>query len=766
MTTSNENSTSTTPTNNNNFVSSCRILWSTQSGRAKACARRTARILKEQTELTFEGGAGSPFDEVDFIDLVTNTTTRTSSESSFFLLFVSTTGDGEHCDSIVTTWKLLLQKSLASKKSLFRNKKFVIFCLGDRAYGPQFCAAGRKLAIRLLQLGMTNLVDVGYGDDTTPNGGVFFDLDIWLEQTLLPYLTPIRRERPISVSTADQVSTTIRSPYRIEIKSTTTINTTNSSSPKSKEEGKEWNNGEEEWLDSCYKEAYQDYFTLSCPISSYSYSPDTKHRLSPTSNNSIGNNEHFPLQGHVVSNERITATDWEQDTRHIQIQFFDSVSAKAQQSSSSKNDLHEESLPYLAGDIATILPCNSDKEVHRFLQVVPERLQQLATRGDTISVKIDEQYMNNSFVRWPDRCTLCGWLKYCADIHSLPEREDLRALSFYCSLSHERGKDQKEKLIAMSETKGAALYADYILREKRSWTDVLYDFDSLRDSNSGITFESLLALLPPIRPRHFSIASAPSTRTMNETTESTESTSRTPGFAIELCVAVVEGTTPLGRTYHGLCSDYLSRLVPSSDYKPIVRVWIRPGTFSGLPLQVVTDNNIPTFETPILCIGAGTGIAPLRSLIMERDAILSQMCQNNDAVDTETTIDENNNIHDNILVFGCRKRLSDYYYQSDWQKIVSSGSRRLRVLTAFSRDQPHKIYVQKVLGEADDSCLICQHILKRNGAVYIAGGPQMARWVKEEIVSSLGKELGSEKRASQFLVQLQRSGKFSVEAWS
>ena len=97
---------------------------------------------------------------------------------------------------------------------------------------------------------------------------------------------------------------------------------------------------------------------------------------------------------------------------------------------------------------------------------------------------------------------------------------------------------------------------------------------------------------------------------------------------------------------------------------------------------------------------------------------------------------------------------------------MSSGNRRLRVLTAFSRDQPHKIYVQKVLGEADDSCLICQHILKRNGAVYIAGGPQMARWVKQEIVSSLGKELGSEKRASQFLVQLQRSGKFSVEAWS
>ena len=93
--------------------------------------------------------------------------------------------------------------------------------------------------------------------------------------------------------------------------------------------------------------------------------------------------------------------------------------------------------------------------------------------------------------------------------------------------------------------------------------------------------------------------------------------------------------------------------------------------------------------------------------------------------------------------------------------------KRLRVLTAFSRDQFQKIYVQKVLREADGGQLIVKHLLERNGALYIAGGPKMARAVKEEVIKALGKELdGGEKTANKCLNKLQRIGKFSIEAWS
>jgi hypothetical protein len=109
-------------------ITSCQIFYSTQSGRAKSCARRTARILREQTTVQLVDGIGSPFDEtrIPFLELLTtsnsNSNSNSSSNATLFLMFVSTTGDGEQCDSIRNTWKMLLQKSLP--KNLLVGKQW------------------------------------------------------------------------------------------------------------------------------------------------------------------------------------------------------------------------------------------------------------------------------------------------------------------------------------------------------------------------------------------------------------------------------------------------------------------------------------------------------------------------------------------------------------------------------------------------------------------------------------------------------------------
>ncbi len=679
-------------------IQSCRILWSTQSGRAKACARRTRRILSEQTALEIED-VGSSFDETS----EPFTEWASSLESScFLLLFVSTTGDGEHCDSIRETWKTLLSKSLA--KDLLHGKQFALFCLGDRAYGPQFCAAGRKLAVRLLQLGMSRCCEVGYGDDNTPNGGVFRDLDDWLEIQLLPLL-----EKPLN-----DVSGLSLPPNPFQI---STINTNMESTL-------------EEWQQPIFQEAYQEYFTQFCPVTAFSYDHHTRRR----NHSSESNEKELPLLGTVCENKRITRADWDQDTRHLRLHLHSSATVGG-----TSEDMAL--LPYCAGDIATILPFNSDAEVNRFLAVLPQHLQDVA--GQALKLEIDPGLMNNSFIRWPRCFTLRGWLKYCADIHSLPEREDLRSLSFYCSEEHETGKDQRDKLRSLSDTSEAALYADYILREKRSWADVLYDFESLRASTSKLSMESLLALLPSIRPRDYSIASAPSKDPYSGS-----------GFCVELCVAVVQGKTRLGRPYYGLCSEYLSRMVPKEN---LLQVWIRPGSFQQLPLEM--NDHSSSFLVPIICVGAGTGVSPMRSLLLERETIASV------ALSNQLEQEGHDISNSNILVFGCRKSNADFYYQDEWEEL--RDRKHLRLLTAFSRDQFQKVYVQRVLIEADNGSLIVKHLLERNGALYIAGGPQMARAVKEEVTESLAKVLpGGDKEAKQFLNKLQRLGKFSVEAWS
>jgi hypothetical protein len=73
----------------------CRILYSTQSGRAKACARRTARILGLVR-------ASNSFDEdiigTDTLQEYVRQQLRPESQTTTttLILFVSTTGDGEH----------------------------------------------------------------------------------------------------------------------------------------------------------------------------------------------------------------------------------------------------------------------------------------------------------------------------------------------------------------------------------------------------------------------------------------------------------------------------------------------------------------------------------------------------------------------------------------------------------------------------------------------------------------------------------------------
>jgi hypothetical protein len=110
------------------------ILWSTQGGRAKACARRASRILsdyyyyyhyirshnsqqnngsKEEAvgvlPSSFRGTSFDDFGAKEFLNLGCNHGKQGSnvSQKKLLIMFVSTTGDAEHCDSIQATWALL-----------------------------------------------------------------------------------------------------------------------------------------------------------------------------------------------------------------------------------------------------------------------------------------------------------------------------------------------------------------------------------------------------------------------------------------------------------------------------------------------------------------------------------------------------------------------------------------------------------------------------------------------------------------------------------
>ena len=577
----------------------------------------------------------------------------------------------------------------------------------------------------MAQLGAQPLCNLGYGDDGSPNGGVFADLDVWLDGELIPTM----KKRFTYSDLQPQTGTLDESPYTVSVEHEIALAGKDCEMP--------------EWHDRLFN--YSRNAAHVCPQDAYQYNG----KLLRVPNNEGSSNP--PLLGAVTVNDRITAEGWMQNTRHIKINVV-ANDAQSQALLTPEDEIGHQ-LPYQAGDIAAVIPSNSTGEVDRFLAVLPASLRSMA--DCTLCIQARSTSLANN--PWPEKCTLRGLLTHCADLQGLPEREDLFALAQFCNPEHHEGTAHQSKLLSLSETSGAALYGDYIIREKRCWADVFYDFDSLRWEGSGggkalLTIEHLLAILPSIAPRYFSIASSPSHLALRAQKDLV-------GFEIELCIAVVEGKTPRGREYSGLCSTYLSKMTPPSrsDTSNLIRMWIRPGSFSNLPIQPATSlTRSRFFDTPVLCIGAGTGIAPLRALIMEREANWKDIADPGD--------DDGQDV-DNILVYGSRKKAKDYYYGVEWEKLVSSN--RLRTILAFSRDQPHKFYVQRALREADDGDFIVQHLIHRKGAVYIAGGSKMARAVKDEILESLSSTFsGGERDAKKFMNKLKRRGLLSIEAWS
>ncbi len=124
-----------------------------------------------------------------------------------------------------------------------------------------------------------------------------------------------------------------------------------------------------------------------------------------------------------------------------------------------------------------------------------------------------------------------------------------------------------------------------------------------------------------------------------------------------------------------------------------------------------------TNETPIVMIGAGTGIAPYRAFLQEREAL--------------------GIAGKSWLIFGHRHFLHDFLYQLDIQDWLKSGVLG-RLDLAFSRDQPEKRYVQHVLWNQRHD-LRAQ--LDQGATLYLCGDAKaMARDVDATLVRILGKD--------------------------
>ncbi len=225
-------------------------------------------------------------------------------------------------------------------------------------------------------------------------------------------------------------------------------------------------------------------------------------------------------------------------------------------------------------------------------------------------------------------------------------------------------------------------------------------------------FEEVIKILNPPSPRLYSIASSPSTH------------------ANEVHLTVAKNKFEVaGEERIGLCSDFLCQLKEDD----------------AVSFYIHRNRNfkLPAADKDIIMIGPGTGIAPFRSFIAERDSTGAA--------------------GKNWLSFGDRNFTTDFLYQTEWQQYMSTGV-LTKINLAWSRDNEKKHYVQHELMK--ESIELLQWI--DDGAfLYICGNKDpMSIDVESTLVEILCEQKGlSREEAIQFLEQLSSQGRYVKDVY-
>ena len=236
----------------------------------------------------------------------------------------------------------------------------------------------------------------------------------------------------------------------------------------------------------------------------------------------------------------------------------------------------------------------------------------------------------------------------------------------------------------------------------------------LHDYPHAIGAEQLHGLLRPLTPRMYSIASAQA--------------------EVETEVHLTVGRVAYehhGQAYTGGASGFLSDRVEEGGE---IKVFVEPNKNFRLP-----ENG----DTPIIMIGAGTGVAPFRAFIQQRD--------------------NNGDAGLNWLVFGNQKFTDDFLYQAEWLQYRKNGLLN-KVSTAWSRQGKEKVYVQHKLRE--NAADVWQWL--QNGAhVYVCGDAlKMAKDVEQALLDIIAEHGNmSLDDADEYLSELRENKRYQRDVY-
>jgi NADPH-ferrihemoprotein reductase len=459
--------------------------------------------------------------------------------------------------------------------TILSHVEYAVFGLGNTQY-DHYNATGKFMDRALAVVGAQRIIPLGLGDD---NIDLEADFEAWKDQQFWPTL--IKRYH-VASSSNNGTATTIpkktelpRCPYKVVYHED---NALVSSSNGTKTSASPNYDVPFEHIHS----SRRHYFTAyECPIT-------VVRELQTTS--SIATNS-----GTNTNSKQQKLLD---STVHVEI---DIGSARPLRRCTPDGTDITTPLSYSTADNLGVLPENSNKVIASVANALGYNLDSV------ISVESAPGGGDWHGLPFPIPISLRQCFLRYLDFTSPPRRSDLKRLSVFCTDSI----DQKA-LLRMSSKEGRQEYKEKILDQYVGFVDLLRLCPSIQ-----MPLEHLLHYCSPLQTRFFTISS---------------SSSVYPN-TVHLTVAVTKHERSDGSMFRGVCSTHLSDPTikpPGQQQIPkVIRVFQRPSSFR-LPSDV---------SKPIIMIGPGTGVAPMRALLQEREYQREQF---------------NQSMGSNTLYFGCK----------------------------------------------------------------------------------------------------------------
>lgn len=390
----------------------------------------------------------------------------------------------------------------------------------------------------------------------------------------------------------------------------------------------------------------------------------------------------------VGESKRLTPSDYERDIRHFSLKTKDV------------------DFPFDLGDAVAIYYENLAEDVDRALAWFGLDGKAVVTVS-CVSDNVSERHRN----AFSERRTVRQILTEMLDLFGRPSKSFCADLARFASNAVER-----KALLKLATAEGAAEWKE-LVDASVSFFGLCSKFPSAKPP-----LEQLLSIVPLTKPRLYSMASSPFYAPT----------------VMDLTIVIncwkAAGT---GVVQTGACTKFIQR-VPVGQRVACQAVC---GTFK-FPAEDTT---------PMVMVGLGTGIAPIRSFLQDK------LYKKQKGIKTGPM----------VIFYGCRREKEELFYKDDWAMFKKEGV-LTELVGAFQYDAPayppKMVFVGDKMGERPE--LITENLMSKGGYFYMCGPavatPSVQKALKEA-VSSRGKlgDAGAEK----WFEELNSGGRYSEESY-